>query len=78
MERSEVARLHHLKDEKNRLKQLIAGLSLDREMLKALLIRKRTELVDGRANAAFLVENIAASQRKARGLVHLTERTPWI
>jgi putative transposase len=39
MEPSEAARLHHLEDENNRLKRLVADLSLDREMLKALLIK---------------------------------------
>jgi putative transposase len=39
MEPSEAARLHHLEDENNRLKRPVADLSLDREMLKALLIK---------------------------------------
>ena len=39
MEPSEAARLHHLEDENSRLKRLVADLSLDREMLKALLIK---------------------------------------
>jgi putative transposase len=39
MEPSEAARLHHLEDENNRLKRLVADLSLDREMRKALLIK---------------------------------------
>ena len=37
MEPSEAARLHHLEDENSRLKRFVADLSLDREMLKALL-----------------------------------------
>ena len=32
-------KLRHLEDENNRLKKLVADLSLDREMLKALLIK---------------------------------------
>jgi putative transposase len=36
---SEAARLRHLEDEKSRLKRLMADLSLDREMLKAHLVR---------------------------------------
>lgn len=39
MEPSEAARLQHLEDENSRLKRLVADLSLDREMLKALLIK---------------------------------------
>jgi putative transposase len=39
VEPSEAARLHHLEDENGRLKKLVADLSLDREMLKALLIK---------------------------------------
>jgi putative transposase len=39
MEPSEAVRLHHLEDENSRLKRLVADLSLDREMLKALLTK---------------------------------------
>ena len=39
VEPNEAARLHHLEDENNRLKKLVADLSLDREMLKALLTK---------------------------------------
>jgi putative transposase len=39
VEPNEAARLHHLEDENGRLKKLVADLSLDREMLKALLIK---------------------------------------
>jgi len=39
VEPNEAARLHHLEDENSRLKKLVADLSLDREMLKALLIK---------------------------------------
>lgn len=39
MEPSEATRLHHLEDENSRLKRLVADLSLNREMLKALLIK---------------------------------------
>jgi putative transposase len=38
-EPNEAVRLHHLEDENNRLKKLVADLSLDREMLKALLTK---------------------------------------
>jgi putative transposase len=39
LEPSEAARLRHLEDENSRSKRLVADLSLDREMLKALLNR---------------------------------------
>jgi putative transposase len=39
MEPNEAQRLDHLEDENNRLKRLVADLSLDREMLKALLTK---------------------------------------
>jgi hypothetical protein len=71
MEPNEATRLHHLEDENSRLKRLVADLSLDREMLKALLTKKRTELVDRRANAAFLMEQFAASQCKACELANI-------
>ena len=39
MEPNEAIRLRHLEDENSRLKKLVAELSLDREMLKGLLIK---------------------------------------
>jgi putative transposase len=39
MESNEVGKVRHLEDENGRLKKLVADLSLDREMLKALLIK---------------------------------------
>ena len=39
MESSDGLKLRHLEDENGRLKKLVADLSLDREMLKALLIK---------------------------------------
>jgi putative transposase len=39
MEPNEAMRLRHLEDENNRLKKLVAEVCLDREMLKALLIK---------------------------------------
>jgi hypothetical protein len=44
---NEAQRLHHLEDENSRLKRLVADLSLDRELLKALLNqRKACELAN--------------------------------
>lgn len=39
LEPSEATRLRHLEDENGRLKKLVAELALDKEMLKALLIK---------------------------------------
>ena len=39
MESGDAMKLRHLEDENGRLKKLVADLSLDREMLKALLIK---------------------------------------
>jgi putative transposase len=39
MEPSEAIKLRHLEDENSRLKKLVAEVCLDREMLKALLIK---------------------------------------
>ena len=47
------------------------GTGLDQEMLKALSNKKRTELVDRRADAAYLIETFAATQRKACELAHI-------
>ena len=39
MEPNEAMRLRHLEDENSRLKKLVAEVCLDREMLKALLVK---------------------------------------
>jgi putative transposase len=39
MEVNEAQRLHQLEDENSRLKRLVADLSLDREMLKAVIAK---------------------------------------
>jgi putative transposase len=39
MDSSDAVKLRHFEDENSRLKKLVAELSLDREMLKALLIK---------------------------------------
>jgi putative transposase len=39
MDSSDAIRLRHLEDENNRLKKFVAEVCLDREMLKALLIK---------------------------------------
>jgi putative transposase len=39
LEVSEAQRLHELEDENQRLKKLVADLSLDKEMLKAVIVK---------------------------------------
>jgi putative transposase len=69
MEASEAQRLKQLEDENGRLKRLVADLSLDREMLKAVIAKKRPELVDRRTDASWLEEHFAASERRGCGLM---------
>ena len=52
--REDDRRLRSLEDENSRLKRLVAGLSLDREMLKAVIAKKRPQLVDRRTEAQWL------------------------
>jgi len=40
LEPNEATRMRHLEDENSRLKKLVAELALDKEMLKALVIKK--------------------------------------
>ena len=49
---SEAHRLRELEDKNHRLKKLVADLNLDKEMLKAVIVRKRAdEIVPNRADA---------------------------
>jgi hypothetical protein len=54
-EASEARRLKELEDENRRLKHMVADLSLDREALKAVIRKKRLELVGLRHLAPSLV-----------------------
>jgi Integrase core domain/Transposase len=72
---SEAQRLRQLEDENRRLKKLVADLSLDKEMLKAVIEKKRVELVDRREEARWLWEHYLVSQRRVCGLLVLAEFT---
>jgi putative transposase len=62
-------RLRSLEDENRRLKQLVADLGLDKEALKAIVRKKRMELVGLRADAGFAMEQFSISERRACKLV---------
>lgn len=64
-------RLRHLSNENNRLKRLVADLSLDREMLKAVIAKYRPGLIDRRVDANWLREQYAVSERRVCGLLSI-------
>lgn len=61
---SEAQRLRPLEDQNSPLKRLVADLSLDKEMLKAV-IAKRPERVTRRMDAGWLCGQYSASERRA-------------
>ena len=69
----EAQRLRQLEDENGRLKKLVADLSLDKDMLKAVIEKKRVELVDRWEEAHWLWEHYLVSQRRVCGLMVLAE-----
>lgn len=71
LEVSEAQRLRQLEDENGRLKKLLADLSLDREMLRAVVAKNRHELVDRRTDANWLREQYAVSERRVCGLLSM-------
>jgi putative transposase len=71
MDVSEAQRLRSLEDENSRLKRLVADLSLDKEMLKAVIAKKRVELVDRRTDASWLGWQYRASERRVCGLMSI-------
>jgi hypothetical protein len=58
-----------LEDENSRQKRLVADLSLDKEMLKAVIAKKRPGLVDRRTDANWLRTQYGASERRVCGLL---------
>lgn len=64
-------RLRRLENQNRRLKKLLTDLSLDREMLKALITKNRPELVDRRTDANWLREQFAVSERRVCGLLSM-------
>ncbi|MFI5091668.1 MAG: IS3 family transposase [Terriglobales bacterium] len=69
MDVSEAQEAKQLRDENTRLKKLVVDLSLDKEMLKAVIGKKRVELVNQRADANWLRGKYAASERRVCGLM---------
>lgn len=69
LEVSEAQRLRQLEDENRRLKHLVADLSLDKEVLKAVISKKRLELAARRQDVGFAVETFGISERRACGLL---------
>src|SRR5713226_10673652 len=67
----EAQRLRSLEDENRRLKQLVAKLSLDKEALKPIRATKRLELAGPTEDAAFAMEQVALSGRRACKLAEL-------
>ena len=75
MEPSEAIKLWHLEDENSQAEEVGAEVCPDREMLEGAANKKRTELVDRRADAAFLMKEFAATQRRACELAHIARST---
>ncbi|HEY6765445.1 MAG TPA: hypothetical protein VI386_11780 [Candidatus Sulfotelmatobacter sp.] len=55
---SEAQEAKQLREENTRLKKLVVDLSLNQEMLKAVIAKKRMELVDQRSDASWLRVNM--------------------
>jgi len=66
---SDAQKLKGLEDENPRLKHLVADLSLDKEVLKAVIQKKRPELAGMRKDVAFASERFPVSERRARKLL---------
>ena len=65
MDVSDAQKLKGLEDENRRLKHLVADLSLDKEVLKAVISKKRLELAGMRKDVAFASERFQVSERRA-------------
>ncbi|MFN7998007.1 MAG: IS3 family transposase [Bryobacteraceae bacterium] len=76
MDVSDAKRLKSLEDENRRLKTMVADLSLDKEALKAVIPKKRVELVSARRDVAFVMAEFAYSERQACKLVDV-DRTSY-
>ncbi len=69
MDVSEAQEAKQLRDENTKLKKLVVDLSLDKEMLKALVAKNGWSLVNQRAEADWLRSEYAASERRVCGLM---------
>ena len=65
MQVSEAKRLRQLEDENRRLKHLVADLSLDREVLKAVISKNGWSSSGRRQDVAFAMEKYGLSERHA-------------
>jgi putative transposase len=65
MDVSDAQKLKGLEDENRRLKHLVANLSLDKEVLKAVMQKKRLGLAGMRKDVAFACERFQVSERRA-------------
>jgi putative transposase len=75
MEVSEGKRLKSLEDENRRLKEIVADLSLDKEALKAVISKKRVELVSARRDVVLVMNEYKFSERRACRLLNLDRAT---
>jgi putative transposase len=66
---NEAQRFRQLEEENRRLKHLVADLSLDKEVLKAVISKKRVELAAQRQDIGFAMETFGMSERRACGAV---------
>ena len=71
MSSDDAKRLKHLEEENRRLKIAVADLMLDRDVLKAVISKKRVELVSRREDVAFAMAKFPISQRKACELMQI-------
>jgi hypothetical protein len=82
MDVSEAQEAKQLRDENTRLEKLVVGLSLDKEMLKAVIAKNGWRLVNQRADADWLRGEYAASERRVCGLMGMAvssyrHQTTW-
>ena len=68
MEVLDAKKLRALEDENRRLKEIVADLSLDREVLKAVIPKTRMELVNARRTSLSRWRNIASASGRLAGL----------
>lgn len=60
-----------MEDENGRLKKLVADLSLDRQMLKAVIAKNGLSSWHRRTDAGWLLEQYAVSLRRVWGLLSM-------
>jgi len=63
-----------LRDENTRLRKLVADLSLDKDMLQAVIAKNGWGLVDQWSDTLWLLSHYAASERRVCGLMGMAHR----